>query len=269
MPTDNFSGSLFKGTAAYYDRFRPGISPELARLLIVVASECSGPQRLLDLGTGSGQVPAAIGWNFKSVICFDTDREMLGFARRRLQGLVDNGIDVTLIAARAEEFVVPPDWLASLVTISRAFHWMDRELVLSRLDSVVAANGAVAVFADRSLWNADSEWKQIVKQCITDYLGPERRAGSGTYSLDDRPHADVLTTSPFSEVEEYVIPVRRTWTVDTVIGNLFSTSFASRAVLGSKADAFESDLRERLAPFSHSLVEDNAFAVQIGRRPCR
>ena len=269
MPTDNVSGSLFQGTATYYDRFRPGISPELAKLLIVVAAECSGPQRLLDLGTGSGQVPAAIGRNFKSVICIDRDQEMLGFARRRLHSLVDNGIEVTLIAARAEDFVVPAGWLASLVTISRAFHWLDRELVLSRLDSVVAAKGAVAVFADRSFWNADSEWKQIVKQCITDYLGSERRAGSGTYSIDGRPHADVLTASAFSEVEESVIPARRTWTVDSVIGNLFSTSFASRAVLGSKAEAFESDLRERLAPFSHSLVEDNAFAVQIGRRPRR
>lgn len=269
MPTDNFSESLFQGTASYYDRFRPGISPELAQLLIRAASVCSASQRLLDLGTGSGQVPAAIGQNFKSVICIDTDREMLGFARRRLRSLVDDGIEVTLIAARAEEFLVPPDRLASLVTISRAFHWMDREFVLSRLDSIVAANGAVAVFADHSFWNPDSEWKQIVKQCITDYLGLERRAGSGTYSIDDRPHADVLAASAFSEVEESVIPVRRTWTVDSVIGNLFSTSFASRAVLGSKADIFESDLRERLDPFSHSLVEDNAFAVQIGRRPCR
>ena len=269
MPTNNFSGSLFEGTAAYYDKFRPGISRELAKLLIVAASECPGPQRLLDLGTGSGQVPAAIGGNFKSVICIDTDQDMLAFARRRLVPLVGLGVEVTLIAARAEEFVVPPDWLASLVTISRAFHWLDRELVLSRLDSVVAAYGAVAVFADRSFWNPDSDWKQIVKQCITDYLGPERQAGSGTYSLHDRPHADVLTASAFSEVEESVIPVRRIWTVDSVIGNLFSTSFASRAVLGSKADAFESDLRERLIPFSHSLVDESAFAVQIGRRPRR
>ena len=269
MPTDNFSGLLFRGTASYYDRFRPGISPELAKLLIGAISACSTPQTLLDLGTGSGQVPATIGRNFKSVICIDTDKEMLGFARRRLHSLVDKGIEVTLIAARAEDFTVPAGWLASLVTISRAFHWMDRELVLSRLDPVVAAKGAVAVFADRSFWNPDSEWKQIVKQCITDYLGPERRAGSGTYSIDDRSHADVLTASAFSEVEESFIPVRRTWTVDGVIGNLFSTSFASRAVLGSKADVFESDLRERLAPFSHSLDEDNAFAVQVGRRPRR
>lgn len=269
MPTDNFFGSLFEGTAAYYDSFRPGIPPGLAKLLMSVAAEYPGPQRLLDLGTGSGQVPAAIGRNFESVICIDVDREMLEFARRRLRSLIDNGIEVTLITARAEDCPVPAGWLASLVTISRAFHWMDRELVLSRLESVVAAFGGVAVFADRGFWNPDSGWKQIVKQCIIDYLGPERRAGSGTYSLDDRSHADVLTASAFSEVEESVIPVRRTWTVDSVIGNLFSTSFASRAVLGSKAEAFESDLRERLIPFGHSLVEDSAFAVQIGRRPRR
>ena len=269
MPTDNFFGSVFQGTASYYDRFRPGISPELAKLLIAAASVCSAPQCLLDLGTGSGKVPEAIGRHFESVIGVDTDQEMLSFARRRLVPLVGLGVDVTLTASSAEDFTPPADWMASLVTISRAFHWMDRDRVLSRLDSVVAIDGAVAVFADRSFWNPDSEWKQIVKECITDYLGSERRAGSGTYDIDDRPHADVLTASAFSEVEESVIPVRRTWTVDSVIGNLFSTSFASQAVLGSKADFFESDLRERLAPFSHSLVEDNAFAVQIGRRPRR
>ena len=40
------------------------------------------------------------------------------------------------------------------------------------------------------------------------------------------------------------------WTMDGIIGYLFSTSFASRAVLGDKAEGFERDLRARLSRLS-------------------
>lgn len=56
----------------------------------------------------------------------------------------------------AEEFTAPDDWRAGLVTICRAFHWLDQAAVLARLTDQVALEGAVAIFSDNSFWTAGS-----------------------------------------------------------------------------------------------------------------
>jgi hypothetical protein len=68
----------------------------------------------------------------------------------------------------------------------------------------------------------------------------------------------------YRDVERRTIPVTRTRTVDSVIGYLHSTSFASLAVLGDAADAFDDRLRERLDPLVDDtalLVDENEFTV--------
>jgi hypothetical protein len=46
------------------------------------------------------------------------------------------------------------------------------------------------------------------------------------------------------------LPVRELWSIDQIIGYLFSTSYASKSVLGDRAPAFEEDLREALSRLS-------------------
>ncbi|SFC62081.1 class I SAM-dependent methyltransferase [Streptomyces aidingensis] len=259
--------SLFRGTVGYYRQYRPGI-PEAVAAILDQAVGRHTPRRLLDIGTGTGLVVEALLDRFTDIIAIDNDGEMLAAAEQALMPALPEGSRLTLIQSTAEQFSPPPGWTAGLVTICRAFHWLDQKAVLARLDNQVAPGGAVAIFGDSSFWAADSPWKQAVRATIHEFLGEERRAGQGTFQHHNRPYSDILAESPFPEVEEVSVPVVRTWTTESVLGYLYSTSFAAPHLFGDRRPAFEQAVKEALAPFSDddSFREDNSFLIRIGRR---
>ncbi|MFF0479412.1 class I SAM-dependent methyltransferase [Streptomyces sp. NPDC004284] len=257
----------FDATAPFYAEHRPGIPDEAVDLL---ARRVAGKVHrvLLDLGSGTGQVPLALSRKVTEIDVVERDAGMLAEADRRLAGLPAT---IRLHHTPAEEFEPPsPSWRADLVTISRAFHWMDQPLVLSRLEGMTAPDATVAVMGDGSLWTARAEWTDALRALIQEYLGPERRAGkSRTYAVHGRPYREVLSDSAFHHVEEHSIPVERKWTADGVIGYLYSTSFASRAVFGDQVDAFEHRARallDRYAATSGGLTEHAVFTLLLATR---
>jgi trans-aconitate methyltransferase len=173
---------------------------------------------LLDLGTGTGQVILALHQDFQDIIGVDTDVEMLATAETHLRPLLSAGTNLSLPYCRAEDFSPPANWTASLVTVCRAFHWMDEPALLQRLANYVPETGVVAIFGERGFWESDSRWEQAVQRVVQDFLGEQRRAGGGVFSHHDRPYSEILRESPFCDVEEVAIPVRSKWTSDSVVG---------------------------------------------------
>ncbi|UMG93161.1 methyltransferase domain-containing protein [Nocardioides sp. TF02-7] len=94
---------LFAGAAAYYDRFRSEVPDEVVRLLTADLGNRRG--RLLDLGTGTGMVVAALAAAFDDVIAVDPDPAMLEQAK-----VHPDARDVTWVRARAEDFSPPDGW---------------------------------------------------------------------------------------------------------------------------------------------------------------
>lgn len=168
----------------------------------------------------------------------------------------------------AEAFTPPQRWRAELVTICRAFHWLDQPTVLARLDGQVSPEGSVAIFGDNSFWAATSPWKIAVRAIIQDFLGEQRRAGDSTFKHHDRPYSDIMRESPFSEVKEFTVPVTRTWSADSILGYLYSTTFAAPQLFGNRLNEFDQAVRLRLRDFSDTdaFEEDNEFLIRIGRR---
>lgn len=259
--------SLFESTATYYQKFRPGIPDSVAEILVNSVSGIS-PRTLLDLGTGTGQVVEALRNKFDEIIAIDPDEAMVQSAREALHATRSSS-QLTVVQGEAETFQPPSDWEATLVTICRAFHWMDQARVLDNLDGIIAEGGAVAIFGDRSFWSAGTEWTQAVRREIQAFLGKERRAGSTTFSHHDRPYREILTESPFSSVEETSVAVQRTWNTESILGYLCSTSFAARPLFGDQIDAFEDRVRTVLSELSPSdqFAEENEFHITVGRRP--
>ena len=260
--------SNFAGTAIYYNRYRPSIPSEVAEYLIFEANRYAPATRLLDLGSGTGQVVEALYHNFNEIIAVDSDAEMLNIAEKKLRLIVSEETTISFYNCRAEEFLAPINWTASLVTICRAFHWMDQEKILKHLSNCISSTGAVAILGDRSFWQADTPWKKAVRKVIQDFLGEKRRAGKGVFSHHDRPYSEILKESPFSNVTEFTIPVCRTWNTESIIGYLYSTSFAARTLFGKKIDEFEYKIKIALAEFSKDDIfyEENKFITLIGRK---
>jgi trans-aconitate methyltransferase len=261
--------TLFTGTVGFYRQYRPGIPEEVVVVLDQAAPQAARPRRLLDIGTGTGLVAEALLDRFDDIIAIDNDAEMLAAAESALRPALPSGSKLALVETTAEDFVPPPGWRADLVTICRAFHWLDQTAVLRLLDQQVGPDGAVAVFGDSSFWSADSAWKQDVRAVVQEFLGEERRAGTGTFTHHNRPYSEIMAESPFSQVEEIRVPVHRTWTSESVLGYLYSTTFAAPHLFGDRLKEFETAVKAALAEHSgdDTFPEDNEFLIRIGRRP--
>jgi SAM-dependent methyltransferase len=246
---------LFAGTADHYRRFRPPYPQEVFDW-IVTRHGLDGTGRLLDCGCGTGNVFAGLAKCFSHTVAMDPDAEMLAMARRTA---TDERIEaITFVLGRAEEIA---DTIGPLriAAFGASFHWTDRVAVARHLHKLVEPNGALVILSPSSLWTGRAfEWKEVVVDTIKRWLGSERRAGLGTYLA--RPlHQECLKQTPFCALTEVSFIQPYVWTYDSIIGYLYSTSFASRAVLGDNAENFEEDLRGRLSVLS----PDGQFADEI------
>jgi len=220
---------MFRGTAPYYVRYRPGYPPDLLEELGVAAG-LDRTSRLLDLGCGPGTIAVPLAPFVREVLAVDSEPEMLAELRRIAPP------NVVALHARAED--VDATWgMFRLATIGRALHWFDGELVLSRL---VGLTPAVALLGD-SL--DQSEALTAVLEVARELLGerPPMRLPGIRYE-------QALAGSAFSLVDELWAMVDRTWTVDQLIGFAYSTSFASPVRIGDRRDEFEATMRARLKP---------------------
>lgn len=259
--------SNFDGAVEHYRKFRPGIPTDVADVLDAATPRTS-PRRLLDVGTGTGLVVEALIDRFDEIVAIDTDQEMLNAAEAVLRPLLPPGAALTIQKVSAEDYVPSGDWKPTLVTICRAFHWLDQAGVLQRLDAQVAPNGVVAIFGDNSFWASSSPWKDAMRELIKSFLGEERRAGDGVFKHHNRPYSEIMEESPFCHVEEAVVPVHRTWTADSILGYLYSTSFATPRLFGDRLDEFDTTARQLLESLSpiDEFPEENEFLIRLGRR---
>ncbi|MDX3247558.1 class I SAM-dependent methyltransferase [Streptomyces sp. ME18-1-4] len=258
---------LFTSTAPYYAKYRVGYPPELFTHLTDRLG-LDGTQNALDLGTGTGAVAIPLAEHVRQVMAVDPDSGMLDEGRKLAVERGITNIDWRLgDSQHLDELHLGP---LHLVTFGQAFHWTERDVLLSALDKLVTPDGAVVVLGGPAPGAIEPPaWLEVVAEVRTRYLGPERRAGSGTYTHPTESHQDVLARSPFSHIE--VVHWDRTITrdLDSVVGLQFSYSYSSTAQLGDKKDAFEDDLRRALTEFSPQGIFDEFVRTEaiIATRP--
>jgi ubiquinone/menaquinone biosynthesis C-methylase UbiE len=251
---------LFASTASYYARFRPGY-PEPFFQFVIDRLSLDRTARVMDLGCGTGQLAIPLAAHVNAVVGIDPEPEMLAEAAKAAHQMgADNirwvrGSDRDL-AQMADELGI-----FRAVTMGRSFHWMDRDATLRTLAGMVEPAGGVVVVADNErIWGVDGWWQETVRETITRWLGPVRRAGSGVRVVFER-FEEVFARSAFPTVETYSLMMHRTMTTDDIIGYLYSTSFCSLAVLGKQRAAFEEDLRQRLYALNPAGVFDEDVAL--------
>ncbi|MGH2600594.1 MAG: class I SAM-dependent methyltransferase [Dehalococcoidia bacterium] len=240
--------SLFEGTAWYYARYRPAY-PRWLFELIVERFGLDGSGRLLDLGCGTGEIAVPLSRHVEEVVALDISAEMVEEARAHAEREGVTNVRWLVLPAEATG---PEMGTFRLITAGSAFHWMDRAEVLRRGQALLAPGGGIALagFVGTTFWRSEVPWERAIVRVIQRWLGPERRAGQGTFPWDHRPHEEVLAASSFERVEIGERHVRHVWTIDTLAGYLYSTSFSSPALLGDNKAALEADLRETLRQLS-------------------
>jgi ubiquinone/menaquinone biosynthesis C-methylase UbiE len=235
----------FRGTAWYYARFREKYPREFFDL-IKSKFALSKSDRILDLGCGTGEIAIPICESVKEVVAMDPEPEMLaeGMNQAAMQGVrnivwIEGGSEDLSIINNIGRF--------KLVTMGTSFHWMDRGKTLEELYEMIIGGGGIAIAGNTSIWtNAQKDWQKAARTIITKWLGEERRAGSSVYQVSPKPHEQIVKESKFNRIEMWKHHWVASSTLDSVVGNLYSTSFVNPYVLGSKKEAFEKDLCETL-----------------------
>lgn len=253
------TGDLFLGTAADYDRHRlPYPAPVIDCL--VEMGRLDGTGRLLDVGCGTGQVFGSLGKYFREVVAIDPCDEMLEIARRKIAER--RMMNVELRRLKAEE-ITPELGMFQMVVFGASFHWTDRERVAELVYDRLEADGVLVVISYPGVNAESTEWSEAIRKVVGKYLGPERRAGSGVYVRGEL-HEDALGRTRFAgNIESREVMVEEFWTVERIVGWLFSSSFASRAILGNQARDFEAVVREVLGLYCSGRGADRGIGRSV------
>jgi SAM-dependent methyltransferase len=231
-----FEPRRFATAAPHYLQGRPAYAAGLFRRVADLVG--LGPRHaVLDLGCGPGQLAAGFALFAGAVVAMDPEPEMLAIAASRVEGGLTN---VTFARGSSYDLgdTVP---LAPfrLVTIGRAFHWMDRADTLRRLDALVEADGAVALVSDdhprvpRNAWLA--EFNAIRRR----YAGED---GPAWRQPGWPSHEAMLLAGPFRRLERIGVIEQRRVPAERLVDRALSMSSSSRGRLGDRADAFAAEV---------------------------
>ena len=252
----------FASTEEYYARHRPGYGDAAVRHLCQRFA-LDDSARVLDLGCGAGQITVPLAAHAGEVVGMDPNEAMLREARRRAEAA---GIENVEWVVGSDSDLSDDLGTVRLTAMGRSFHWMDQEATLDRLYRMTERGGGVALLDDPEwLTRGTREWQAAVYELVDEYLDdvPDRTGPVDDY---DDPWDETVAASQFDDVETATFEVERDWTVDSVVGYVFSLSFCSPATFGDDRAAFESAVRDRLRGRDRETFVQNAEVTVISAR---
>lgn len=253
----------FQSAVPFYERYRLGYPDRLIRRVIALMGLKPGDP-VLDLGTGPGFLAVPFARAGMRVMAADPAPAMLDAAAEAARAA-----GVTLQLWQGGSYELAPDMGPfKLVTIGRAFHWMDRVATLAMLDNIVTPDGGVAFFHDAHPPVEENRWFKSLCDVADRYTketahAAERKAGG------HRRYEPYLFASAFTRLDGFSVTSRSDISLDDIVGRAYSLSSCAPERLGESQANFEADLRAALAPhaINGNLVEVAEMVALLARRP--
>ncbi|MFY9641574.1 MAG: methyltransferase domain-containing protein [Rhodomicrobium sp.] len=257
----NLEPRRFAAAASHYLAGRPAYAERLI-LRIVQKLPLGAADAVMDLGCGPGQLAILFAPYVGSVLAIDPSAEMLEIARHAA------GEAAKIRFKPGSSFDIGPELgTFKLVTIGRAFHWMDRSDTLQRLDGMVAKGGAVALFADSHPKHRANSWVEPYRQIIDGYAAVDVQRAK-RHSADWPSNEEILLASPFAQLERWSVIERRTLPAAQLVERALSMSSINEARLGGGIKQLVHDIAELASRLSDggSLTEVIETSALIARR---
>jgi len=259
--------TLFKGAAWYYANFRRGYPESFYNHLIKVF-KLDKSSRVLDLGTGTGQIAIPLSKIVKEVVAVDPDEEMLneGNTFAKSKGVSN----IIWTKSRAEDISNKLGHF-NITTMGASFHWMEQDKVLEKIYELTNDHGGVVIVSNTSSIHrnrGNDAWKDVVLATIEKYLGKKRKAGQGYFKEPKDKFEDILERSRFKVLKTFNNRYTQEWNVDNIIGFLYSTSFASKRFFGDNIENFENELRANLLKLNKTgkFTETAVLEALLGQK---
>ena len=207
-----YDPTRFTSAIPHYVNGRPAYAE---RLIAKLAREAGldARSRVLDLGCGPGSLTLPISRYCGTTIGIDADPAMIATAA---QSAKNARLDIEWRVGSSFDLDAGLAPL-NLVTIARAFHWMDRAQTLRDLDAIVASDGALALFGDDHPNTVENAWRRKLRE-ICDRYG--RKSLPHVMAAADhgfRGDESLLLDSSFPQLERAGVFVRRQITIEEVV----------------------------------------------------
>jgi SAM-dependent methyltransferase len=265
-----FAPDLYRGTAGYYDRYRPPYPAEMLEDLVRRAG-VSGPGRLLDLACGTGQLAFPLRRWFAEVWAVDREADMVDAVRDK--AAATRAGEIRPVVSDAETLDCAPGHF-ELAVIGNAFHRLDRDAVARLALGWLRPGGCLALCWSSGPWAGEAAWQRALAATVDRWqarLGAEHRVPAGwDQRRQRRPDVQVLSEAGFEAVGRRQFTVGHRWSLAELAGYVRSTSVLPAVVLGDEAAAFDADLAAELGPYRDGdggYAQTVSFAYDLGRKP--
>jgi SAM-dependent methyltransferase len=265
----DFPADAFVGTAYYYTRYREPYPKSLIDDLINRAAG-NTKSKLLDLACGPGRLTLPLAPSFKEVWAVDIEPEMIEVGKEEAERRRINNIK--WIVGKAEDLEAEPASF-DLITIASAFHRLDQRIIGELAFDWLAPGGSLAIIGCYAIIRGTEQWQGIVadivhkwvSRSVSDNDGPSRPVPCG----EPEHNRLVLRDKGFEDVDTYSFVEPYEWTIESIIGTLYSTSRSSKKVLGKNAKAFEDELTATLLAYDENgkYQANLDCGYTLGRKP--
>ena len=247
-----FDPERYRSAAMHYEQGRPSYAPGLIHRVAEVTG-LGGCHRVLDLGCGPGPLSRAFATRVHEVVAVDPSSEMLAQAR----ALAGEAKNIRFLSGSSYE-LGPSLGRFHLAVMGRSFHWMDRVDTLRRLDAMIEAGGAVALFGDTAPAIPANAWRRAWNDIRSRY---DPDTGPHDHDPNWIRNEAILLDSPFAHLERFGVIERRAIDVETLVHRALSMGSTSPAHLGERMPAMVAEIRAALADVREEVVETTALVA--------
>ena len=258
-----FYPERFKDASRYYTTGRPTY-PQLLATRVAQRVSVSRNDDVLDLGTGPGFLAIDFAPLARAVTGVDPSLDMLSAATANANAA---GLDIRFVRGSSYE-LGPHLGRFKLVTIGRAFHWMDRPATLALLEALVEAGGGVALFGETYPDVPANAWRPAFQATIDSYstddpARPKIRAAAS--------HESVFLDSSFDHLERVSVLEPRRTPIERLVDRALSFASAWHGRPGSREQDLAGEIRRVVAPYAdgeglvHEVLEGHALIARRSR----
>lgn len=265
----DFPADAFAGTATYYVHYRVPYPKALLDDMIKRAG-VTGEGKLLDLACGPGRVALSIAASFRDIWAIDLEPEMIEVGKKEA---ISRGVkNIKWIVGKAEDVEAPPASF-ELITIGEAFHRLDQQLVADQALQWLRPGCCLAILGGFGITSGNEPWQRIVANTVRNWKNRKGTCDNDVGRSKPGSGPDhtqlVLQEAGFEDVASYSFVEPHEWTTNSILGNLYSTSYCSKNVLGDNVEAFEANMKTALLAHdpSGNYRENMRFGYTIGRKP--